>query len=251
MIRTFFPSRAERLESPARGESFGIQPVKVWWWICGSEVLPFLLVKTFATVPSTVACWAASVSEITVAVCASIGPEDQPARRTMTKTERQSTFIAQRYYYQMRTLFVALIMLVAFTASADDLEALKVAATRYVASMKAVLALPEAADCSETIAKAGQYAAAKRAYYDAARQAMPTLLQNAKGPKSDSTYGDELAETFRDFGEDRDEEVTGALEAKLNECPASDHRDQARLAVEHAKRTAEQFIKDFSRLEGV
>jgi hypothetical protein len=41
----------------------------------------------FTTVPSTVVCWptcwAASVSEITVAVWASIGAENQPVRRKM------------------------------------------------------------------------------------------------------------------------------------------------------------------------
>ena len=61
----------------------------------------------------------------------------------------------------------------------------------------------------------------------------------------------ELIEIFRGLGEDRDEEATAGLEAKLNRCPTSDQRDQARLAVEHAKRTAEQFVKDFGRLEGV
>jgi hypothetical protein len=33
-----------------------------------------------------------------------------------------------------------------------------------------------------------------------------------------------------------------SLEAKLNQCPTSDQRDQARLAVDHAKQIAEQFI---------
>ena len=32
--------------------------------------------------------------------------------------------------------------------------------------------------------------------------------------------------------------------------PPSDQRDQARLAVEEAKQTAEQFVKDFGGLEG-
>jgi hypothetical protein len=80
---------------------------------------------------------------------------------------------------------------------------------------------------------------------------MPVLIEIAKGQQTDSGYGNELTEIFRGFGEDRDEEATGALEAKLNQYPTSDQRDQARLAVEHAKETAEQFIKDFSRLEGV
>jgi hypothetical protein len=142
-------------------------------------------------------------------------------------------------------------MLAAFTASADDLEALKAAATGYVASMKAVLALPEAPDSSETIAKADEYAAAKIAYYDAARRAMPALLQTAKGENTDSRYGDELTEIFRGFGEDRDEEATQMQDAKLNRCPSSDKRDQAMTAIEQASRIAAQFIEDFGRLDGI
>lgn len=56
-----------------------------------------------------------------------------------------SAFIA-RYCYQMRTLFVAFIMLVAVTGAADDLGTLETAAKRHVASMKAVLVLPDAPD---------------------------------------------------------------------------------------------------------
>ena len=148
-------------------------------------------------------------------------------------------------------LFVALIIAGAITAYADDLEDLKAASGRYVAAMKAALALPDAPDCSEAIAKAGEYAAAKIAYYDAARQAMPALLQNAKGLKSDSTYGEELTEIFRGFGEDRDEEATVTLESELYRCPTSDRRDQARTAVELARQIAAQFVKDFGGLDGV
>lgn len=60
-----------------------------------------------------------------------------------------------------------------------------------------------------------------------------------------------ITEIFRGFGEDMDEEATDALEAKLSRCPTSNQRDQARLAVEHAEQNAEQFVKDFNRLEGV
>jgi hypothetical protein len=116
--------------------------------------------------------------------------------------------------------------------------------------MKSVFALPEAPDCSEMVAKAGQYAAAKIAYYDAARQAMPILLQNAKGQKTDSTYGEELTEIFRGFGEDKDEEATATLEAKLHQCMRSYERDEASRAVEHALQTAAQFVNDFGGLEG-
>src|SRR5258708_7950179 len=125
-------------------------------------------------------------------------------------------------FYRMRSPLVALITLCAVTGAADDLGTLETAARRYVASMKAVPALPDAPDCSETIAKASEYAAAKIAYYDAARQAMPVLLQNAKGQKTDSRYGSELTEIFRGFREDRDEEATGTLETKLEICGNSE-----------------------------
>jgi hypothetical protein len=123
---------------------------------------------------------------------------------------------------------------------------------RWLKSLRwqAALAISGDSDCSELISKANDYAAAKVAYYKATRQAMPALLEIAKRQATDSRYGNELIEIFRGFGEDRDEEATGALEAKLNRCPPSDQRDQARLAVEEAKQTAEQFVKDFGGLEG-
>jgi hypothetical protein len=76
----------------------------------------------------------------------------------------------------MRSLFVSFLIVCAVSVSADDLGALKAAARRYVAAMKGILALPDASDCSETIAGASEYAAAKIAYYAAARRAMPALL---------------------------------------------------------------------------
>ncbi|MGA7130156.1 MAG: hypothetical protein WBZ19_27830 [Chthoniobacterales bacterium] len=65
------------------------------------------------------------------------------------------------------------------------------------------------------IAKAGEYAAAKMAYYDATRQAMPALLPVLKGQNSDASYGKESTEIFGGFGADKDEETTAILEAKL------------------------------------
>jgi hypothetical protein len=156
-----------------------------------------------------------------------------------------------RFCYQMQPVLVAFIMLVAITSSANGLEALKEAAVRYVAAMKVALAISDDSDCPGLVAKANDYGAAKLAYYTAARNAMPALLQMAKGQKTDTGFGSELAEIFRDFGEETDEEATDALEAKLSRCPTSDQRDQARLAVDHAKQIADQFVKDFNRLEGV
>jgi hypothetical protein len=120
-------------------------------------------------------------------------------------------------------------MLGGITAFADDLADLKAASVRYVAAMRGVLALTNDSDCSELISKANDYAAAKVAYYKAARQAMPALLEIAKRQATESRYGNQLIEIFRSFGEDRDEEATGALEAKLNRCPPSDQRDQRAL----------------------
>jgi hypothetical protein len=54
------------------------------------------------------------------------------------------------------------LMLGSLASEADDLQALKEAAGRYVIAIKAVLGTPEAADCS-------------------AREAIPSLIQMAKG----------------------------------------------------------------------
>jgi hypothetical protein len=113
--------------------------------------------------------------------------------------------------------------------------------------MKAVLARSDGSDCSERIAKENEYAAAKVDYYRAAWQAMPDLLQMTKR----DPYGEELTRIFQGFGENRDQEASGMLEAKLKLCPKSDQRDQACLAVQRAQQIAEQFVKDFGGLEGV
>ena len=65
----------------------------------------------------------------------------------------------------MPTFFVAFIMLTGITAHADDLGDLKAAVVRYVATVKAALAISDGSDCSERIAQANDYAAAKIAYY--------------------------------------------------------------------------------------
>jgi hypothetical protein len=149
----------------------------------------------------------------------------------------------------MRSLLLAIVMVAATTAFADNLEDLKAAAVRYVAAMKAVPALSDGSDCTEAIARANEYAAAKIGYYRAARQAMPALLQIAKGENT-GNYWRELTETFLGFGEDKDEEATESLEARLSRCRNVGERDQAVTAVENAKQIAEQFVKDFGRLEG-
>jgi hypothetical protein len=77
------------------------------------------------------------------------------------------------------------------------------------------------------------------------------LLEMAEGQETSSGYENERTEIFRDFGEDRDGELTETLEGKLKRCRSSEQREQARLAVEHAKQTAEGFSKDFGRLDGV
>jgi hypothetical protein len=168
----------------------------------------------------------------------------------MNNEERGSVFIARRYYYQMRTLFVALLVAGALTSSADELQALKAVAGRYVAAMKAVLALPKTADCSDTSTKGSEYATAKLAYYQAARQAMPALLQMVKGEKTDSGYGQDLIELFRGFGDDEDQEATILLESKLRRCGYSVEPLRGCKAIEDARQSAERFINVFRRLQG-
>ena len=151
----------------------------------------------------------------------------------------------------MKALVVALITPVALMAAADDLGVLKAAAGRYVAAMKAVLALPKATDCGGTSTKGSEYATAKMEYYQAARRAMPALLQLVKGEKTDGRYGQDLIELFRGSGEEDDEQATVMLGSKLRGCDDSNQHCQQREAVEDAEQIAEQFLKDFGRLEGV
>jgi hypothetical protein len=103
-------------------------------------------------------------------------------------------------------------------------------------------ALSDGSDSSETLAEANEHAAAKVDYYRAARQAMPDLLQIATREETGNPSGEELTRIFHDFGEDKDHDASGMLEAKLNLCPKSDQRDQTRLAVERAQQIAEQFV---------
>jgi hypothetical protein len=150
----------------------------------------------------------------------------------------------------MKTLLVALITPVALMAAADDLGALKAAAGRYVAAMKAVLALPKTTGCWNTSTKGSEYATAKIEYYQAARRAMPSLLQLVKGEKTDSGYGQDLIELFRGFGEDDDQEATTMLESRLRRCGFSVESLRAWKAIEDARQSAERFLNDFRRLQG-
>ena len=152
--------------------------------------------------------------------------------------------------YGMTSALVALAMLGAFASDADDLQALREAAGRYVAAMKAVLNLPEGAGCSEMSAKANDYAQAKVAYYRTAREAMPSLIGMVKGENTDKRYGEDLIELFRGFGDEEDAEATVLLISKLRRCENSDKSAQLRKAVEDAQQIAEEFLEDFGRLEG-
>ena len=143
------------------------------------------------------------------------------------------------------------LMLGSLASEADDLQALKEAAGRYVIAIKAVLGMPEAADCSEIICKAREYAAAKVAYYNAARQAMPALLRLANGEKTEGRYGQDLIELFHGSGEEDDEQAIVMLGSKLRGCDDSNQHCQQREAVEDTEQIAEQFLKDFGQLEGV
>jgi hypothetical protein len=150
----------------------------------------------------------------------------------------------------MKTLVVALITPAALTVAADDLGALKSAAGRYVAAMKAVLALPKTADCWDASTKGSEYATAKIAYHQAARRALPALLELVKGEKTDSGYGQDLIELFRGFGEDEDQEATIMLESMLRRCGNSLESLRARKAIEDARQSAERFLDDFRHLQG-
>jgi hypothetical protein len=120
-----------------------------------------------------------------------------------------------------------------------------------VLAIQSALGLSETSSCPQIVAIANEYAKAKTAYYGAARAAMPTLLQSARGESSGTTDEKELIELFRGFGEDQDEEAGSALENKLGACPNSNEREIALSAVNRARKVAEQFVKDFGQMEGV
>lgn len=90
-------------------------------------------------------------------------------------TERAFTIGAVAY--AMRILFSAFVLLGISIAAADNLATLKVAAARYVNDMKIVLALRKPDDCIEVIDDADEFATAKMAFYDEARQALPNALK--------------------------------------------------------------------------
>jgi hypothetical protein len=159
--------------------------------------------------------------------------------------------MARTSVHGMTSALVASAMLGAFVSHADDLQVLKAAAGRYVAAIKTALDLPEAADCSEITSKACGYAAAKVAYYKAARQAMPFLIQMAKGEKTDTRYGGDLIELFFGSGEEDDEQATVLLLSKLRGCEDFHQSCEERKAIEDAERIAEQFLKDFGQLAGI
>jgi hypothetical protein len=144
------------------------------------------------------------------------------------------------------TLIVALTI-GSFASEADDLQALNNAAARFVVAMQSVLDLPMAADCFETNSRADEFAAAKVAYYKAAREAIPSLIQMAEGERTGNQYGEDLIELFRGSGQEADQAATAMLLSKLGECENS--REQQ--TVQDAERVAEQFLKDFGQLEGV
>jgi hypothetical protein len=159
--------------------------------------------------------------------------------------------MARMPVHRMTSALVASAMLGAFISHADDLQALKAAAGRYAVAIKAVVDLPMAAGCSEIRSKAREYAAAKVAYYKAAREAMPSLVQLAKGEKTDKRYGQDLIELVRGSGEEDDEQATVFILLKLRRCQDPNQRDQERKALEDAEQIAERFLKDFAQLAGV
>ena len=148
-------------------------------------------------------------------------------------------------------LLIVSFLIAIIGVRAGNLDTLKAAAKSYVAAMESTLSLSETASCTEIIAVAKEYAKAKIAYYEAARAAMPTLLQSARGESSGTADEQELIEIFQGFGEDQDEEASAVLENGLAACPGSDESEKAQSAIESARQVAEKFIKDFGQMEGV
>jgi hypothetical protein len=151
----------------------------------------------------------------------------------------------------MRTLLVALFLVLLAAARARDLDALETAAKRYEAAMDAAVTLQENSPASAIIATAKAYAASKIAYYDAARAALPTLLQLAKGESADSLDAKELVAIFRGNGVVLEAESENALQYALTKCRQdSDATKNAKAELARAKKVAEDFVKDFGKIEG-
>lgn len=151
----------------------------------------------------------------------------------------------------MRSLLVALFLVPVVTARAGDLDALKVAAQRYEASMGAAVALQEDSPESAIIATAKTHAATKIAYYEAARAAMRVLLQLAKGDGTDSPDAKELVAIFKSNGVEREAESEDALQYALTKCRQdSNATKNAKAELARAKKVAEDFVRDFGKLEG-
>ena len=151
----------------------------------------------------------------------------------------------------MRTLLVALFLVPFVTTRAGDLDALKVAARSYVAAMAAAVTLQENSPECAIIASAKAYAATKIAYYDAARAALPTLLQLAKGESADSLDAKELVAIFRGNGVALEAESENALQYALTKCRQdSEATKNAKAELARAKKVAEDFVKDFGKIEG-
>jgi hypothetical protein len=155
---------------------------------------------------------------------------------------------------RMATVLFWFFLMAVTSARVEDLNTLEHEARLYVWAMEAALALPKNSPKSEVINKAKEYAAAKIAYYDAARTAMPALLESAKSETTDNPVAKELAEIFKDFGEDEEAQADAALKAALDKRDKreqSDETTQAKAELARAQEVAEQFVQDFGKLQGV
>jgi hypothetical protein len=151
----------------------------------------------------------------------------------------------------MRSLLVALFLVPFVTARAGDLDALKAAARSYVATMDDAVTLQENSPECAIIASAKAYAATKIAYYDAATAALPALLQRAKGESSDNPNARELVTIFRSNGAALEAGSENALQYALTKCRQDpDATEKAKAELARAKKVAEDFVKDFGKIEG-
>jgi hypothetical protein len=118
--------------------------------------------------------------------------------------------------------------------------------------MDAAVTLQENSPESAIIATAKAYAASKIGYYDAATAAMPALLQLAKGESADSLEARELVAIFRSNGGALEAESENALQYALTKCRQdSDATKDAKAEMARAKQVAEDFAKNFGKMEGV
>jgi hypothetical protein len=140
-------------------------------------------------------------------------------------------------------------MLLASALAEEPLDALVKSASSFSAAIGQQLQMLEHDPSAHEFAqKTIGYAAAKTAYFEALRAAMPALIKNALS-EGKSQKLDAFITAFSVAGEKQQamaEEKTKAFFKRFN---ASPDIEWARVEFEHAQKVEERFHKDFDGLD--